>query len=264
LSNRCAKLLDCGAARVPGRTLRAALRWTGGLARRALPQRCELCTAASGGTLLCAACSTALPRTTAACPTCALPSHGGVPCGACLSHPPPYDAAFAALVYTFPVDRLLQRMKYGGRLALADWAGGELAAAVAPTLGARRPDERPHAIVALPLAPARQRERGYNQAHAIAVRVAAETRIGLAAPLVRVSCGAPQAALPWEARLRNVDHAFAVRADVRCARLALVDDVMTTGATLAAASRALVAGGAARVECWVVARTLPPSPDRRP
>jgi len=78
------------------------------------------------------------------------------------------------------------------------------------------------------------------------------------APLVRVRAGPPQAALPWTARRANVRGAFAARGDVRGARIALVDDVMTTGSTLAEASRVLIDAGAHRVECWVVARTPPP------
>jgi len=164
----------------------------------------------------------------------------------------------AALVYAFPVDRLLQQIKYGGRLALADWAGVVLADAVRRALAQRKPHDRPEQIVALPLAERRQRERGFNQAREIAARVAQATALPLATPLARISGGPPQAALPWAARRRNVRGAFEAQADVRGARIALVDDVMTTGATLAEAARALGRAGAARVECWVVARTLPP------
>jgi ComF family protein len=235
--------------------LRAGAR---GLVRLALPQRCELCVATAHGGLLCAACASALPRVSAACTLCALPSPDGAICGACLADPPPYAASVAALAYAFPVDRLLQRIKYGGRLALADWAGGVLAAAVRPVLARRAAGTGPDRIVALPLAQPRQRERGFNQAREIAARVGEAIALPLAAPLARISGGPPQAALPWAARHRNVHGAFAVRTDVRGARIALVDDVMTTGATLAEAARTLTRAGAARVECWVVARTLPP------
>jgi ComF family protein len=207
---------------------------------------------------LCAACAQSLPRVGAACPVCALPSARDTACGACLAHPPPYAGTVAAFAYAFPVDRLLQRIKYGGRLALAQWAGAALAAAVRDTFASRIGRTRPDCVVALPLAAARQRDRGFNQAREIAVRVARGTGLPLAAPLARITAGPPQTALPWAERRRNVRGAFAVRAPVRGARIALVDDVMTTGATLAEASRALLAAGAEHVECWVVARTLPP------
>ena len=179
-------------------------------------------------------------------------------CGRCLAHPPPWTLTISALVYAFPVDRLLQQLKYGGRLALADWAGGTLAAAVDASLARRLPIETPDRIVALPLSATRQRERGFNQAREIAARIARAHALPLAEALTRVAGGPPQAALSWVERAANVRGAFAAQGDVRGARIALVDDVMTTGATLAEATRTLVSAGAARVECWVVARTFRP------
>lgn len=257
MSNRDAEAFDCG-ARCGKRPASLAARLAASFAGLALPQCCELCVARTAGALLCAACTADLQRVPAACPVCALPSSVGAICGACLNDPPPYKATLAALVYTFPTDRLLQRIKYGGRLALADWAGATLATAVCAALGGRSADDRPDRIVALPLAESRQRERGFNQAREIAVRVARAIALPLAAPLARISTGLPQTALPWAERHRNVHGAFAVRGNVRGARIALVDDVMTTGATLAEAARTLVRAGAVSVECWVVARTLPP------
>jgi ComF family protein len=249
LSNARAESFDCAAA--TGRRPAVAL------ARLALPQRCELCVAPSGGELICADCEASLARIDTPCPVCALPSPRGEVCGACIVRPPPFVATVAALVYTFPTDRLLQRIKYGGRIALAQWAGTTLASAVRASLARRDRRERPRRIVPLPLAASRQRERGFNQAREIGVEVARETGLPLAFPLVRIGAGPPQASLPWAQRHGNVRGAFAVRGVVRGERIALVDDVMTTGATLAEASRALVAAGAQAVECWVVARTLP-------
>ena len=180
-------------------------------------------------------------------------------CGECVRAPPPYAETVAAFAYAFPVDLLIQRIKYAGNIALVDWAGSALAAAVSRRLEGRHHDTRPQRIVALPLSASRQRERGFNQASEIAVRVAQATALSMSAPLERIRAAPPQAALPWTARRANVHGAFAVRADVRGATIALVDDVMTTGATLAEASRVLIAAGAKRVECWVVART--PRPD---
>jgi ComF family protein len=233
---------------VPLRLMRSA-----GLA---LPQHCELCAAYSGEQLVCDACSADLPRLRAACPVCALPSAASEVCGGCIAAPPPWSRTRAAFAYAFPVDRLLQQLKYGGRLALADWAGAAMASAVRASLARRPPILWPDRVVALPLSDARQRERGFNQAREIAARAAREVAIPLAAPLKRVGATAPQAALPWKARAKNVRGAFSVSGDVRGARIALVDDVMTTGATLAEATRTLVQAGAADVECWIVARTL--------
>jgi len=229
--------------------------------RNALPQHCELCAARADGAMLCHACFAALPRVAAPCPACALPTTDGATCGACLRDPPPYTETVAAFAYAFPVDRMIQKMKYGGSTALAHWAGAALAMAVQAKLGRGVSADRPQQVVALPLSAPRQRERGFNQAREIAARVAAATALPIATPLLRVPGGLPQAALPWAERRGNVRGAFALTGEVRDIRFALVDDVMTTGATLAEAARTLVAAGAARVDCWVVARTLRPGPD---
>jgi len=223
-------------------------------ARRALPQRCELCAGPSGAELVCNSCSRDLPRIGAACPVCALPTPDAQVCGTCLAQPPAFDATVAAYAYAFPVDRLVQAFKYQGRLALAEWC-----AIAILTLRARRNAAPPQRLIALPLSAARQRERGYNQAAEIARQLAAQTR----APLVtrgvrRIRATQPQTALPWPERARNVRDAFACDIDLSGLDVVVVDDVMTTGATLAEFARTLKSAGAARVENWVVARTLPP------
>ena len=225
-------------------------------ARAALPQRCALCVADAGSALLCDACATALPTLGPACPVCALPAASRSPCGACLAHAPPFTATIAAFTYAFPVDRLLRELKYGSRLALADWAGSALGAAVERALDARRLQERPDCVVALPLGRDRQRERGFNQAQEIAVRVAGRLGLPMTRALTRTAETAPQSKLSWSERAANIRGAFAASPQIRGLHPAVVDDVMTTGATLAEAARTLLRGGAQRVECWVVARTL--------
>jgi len=184
---------------------------------------------------------------------------GGQVCGICLRRPPAFDRTLAAFSYGFPVDRLLHQFKYAGRLALADWAAAALTAATVRALAARGGAEMPDLVAAVPLSAARQRERGFNQAHEIAARVARRLGLPVGHALARAERGVPQAALPWSARARNVRGAFACRRDVRGLAVALVDDVMTTGATLAEAAATLRRAGAARVEAWVVARTPPPA-----
>jgi len=227
-------------------------------ARRALPQRCELCAGASGSELLCNGCARALPRLGPACPVCALPTPDRAVCGQCLAHPPPFDATIAAFAYAFPVDRLMHAFKYHGRVALAEWG-----AAAIRNERARRIDTTAAAqLIGLPLAHERQRERGYNQAYEIARVLARELRMPLVRGGVRrVRAAPPQAALPWSERAKNVHGAFACELDLKGLTVAVVDDVMTTGASLAELARTLKRAGAARVENWVVARTLPPGAD---
>jgi len=235
---------------------RSAWRGFAALCQHALPQSCAFCAAPCGSALVCAACSAALPRIAFACPRCALPAWNGAVCGACLASPPPFAAAYAAIEYAFPFDRLLQSFKYGGRLALADFLAEALCAAVV-----KRPPNHPmpDAVLALPLAPSRQRARGFDQAAEIARRVARITGIPMATGLRRVRDTPAQAAMPWKDRARNVRGAFVADPSLSGLRIAIVDDVMTTGATLASAASAALRSGALTVEAWAVARTLPPA-----
>jgi ComF family protein len=226
-------------------------------ARRALPQRCELCAGASGSALLCDGCTRSLPHLGPACPVCALPTASGAVCGHCLAHPPPFDATLAAFAYAFPVDRLMHAFKYHGRVGLAEWGAAAIRARVAA-----RASALPQRLIALPLSRERQRERGYNQAHEIARALGRELSIPLVRDGVRRDRFAPpQAALPWGERARNVRGAFACEVDLKGLTVAVVDDVMTTGASLAEFARTLKRAGATWVENWVVARTLPPGAD---
>jgi len=227
----------------------AAAKAIGKSAAMLLPQDCFLCAAPAGGTL-CPACLDSLPRLTGArCPVCALPTPDSQVCGACLKHAPHFDATSAVLRYEFPVDRLVQALKYAHRLAVTDFLGRMLVEEL-PVL-------RPDMIVPVPLSPARLAQRGFNQALEIARPLARALDASLE------TCGIhrrrdtpPQAGLPWKERAKNVRHAFECGIDLSGKTVLLVDDVMTTGATLDELARILKAHGAARVETRVLARAL--------
>ncbi len=218
---------------------------------RLLPQDCTVCGQGSGGRLLCPACEADLPHLAASlCPVCALPTADGTVCGACQASPPHFDATTAAFRYAFPVEHIVQGLKYRHRLPLAGWLAGALIARIGPT--------RVDCIVPLPLSPQRMQERGFNQAQEIARPLARQLGLPLVSEAcVRVLDSAPQASLPWKERQANIRHAFECRLDLTGKAIAVVDDVMTTGATLNEFARTLKRHGAARIENWVVARTLP-------
>jgi ComF family protein len=196
----------------------------------------------------CAACDTALPRLPPRhCRVCAIALESGDTCGACLDRPPRYDSASAAYGYAFPIDALIRAYKYGGHLTLAPVLGAALADAAVGDVDA---------IVPMPLSDARLRERGFNQAHELARHAGRR----LALPVLPHACRrvvdtAPQASLPWAERSRNVRGVFVCDADLAGKQVAIVDDVMTTGATLNELARTLKRAGAACVSAWVVART---------
>lgn len=230
--------------------------------RGALPQRCLLCTAASADAMLCADCQRAMPSMPPGCPRCGIASPAGAACAACVVAAPPFSRTVAAWHYVFPADRLLQSFKYGAALALAD----TFASALGDVLVAHGPPAV-DIVVAVPLSRARQRARGFNHAQEIARRLARRMGLPLRNPLQRIRDTPPQAGLARDARLRNVRGAYECTTPLPGLRIALVDDVMTTGATLGAAAAATLDAGAARVEAWVVARTpasAAPGPRRWP
>lgn len=236
--------------------LRAGL---GALATALWPARCLVCgNPGEDGRDLCGRCDRQLPWSGAACVRCALPlpAPAAVPgetttCTLCEHEPPPLGHTHAAFTYAAPIDRLLPRLKFHG-----DLATGRLCARLMAERFADLPI--PDAVVPVPLHGKRLRERGYNQAHEIAAPLArqlgAPLRDGL---LWRIRHTRPQSKLDADARQANLEDAFAVRAAGPLpAHVVLVDDVMTTGATLHAAAWALREAGVRRVDAWVVARAL--------
>ena len=205
---------------------------------------CLLCGGKDGPELLCAACVAELPALPDACPRCALPSPAGAVCGSCLTHPPHFDATLALWRYEFPCDGLVQALKYRARLALAGFFARSLASRTMPEVDL---------IVPMPLHPRRLAERGFNQALEIARHLGRQIE---PRGVLRVKHTPPQTDLPYEERAKNVRGAFLCKLDLTGARVAVLDDVMTTGATLNELARALKRAGAARVENLVIARTV--------
>ena len=220
-----------------------------------LDSPCEVCRQWSGQPLCtdCIECyAAAVPR----CARCGLRLGRPAPaCGACLLDVPPFEHTVCAVDYGFPWDTLISDFKFHGRPELAAVLAGRLQAAVQAAAAAP-----PRWIVPVPLAPARLAERGYNQAWELARRLAPALGLRADAGLLwRIAGGAHQAGLGRAERQRNLRGAYLAdarrRNELQGSRVALVDDVMTTGATAREAATALLRGGAAAVDVWVVART---------
>lgn len=216
---------------------------------------CEVCRRWTRGGL-CSDCLHHFAPRVARCRRCALALSGGAErCGECLRDPPPFRQTVCLADYGFPWDHLIARLKFHQRPEMVGpLAEGLARAAAASDL------PLPHAFVAVPLTGERLAERGYNQAWQMARRLARETgSTALPRALERRFDHPPQASLDRAQRLANLRGAFVVPARevvrVRGRHLALVDDVMTTGATARAAAAALVDAGAVSVDLWVVART---------
>ncbi len=217
-----------------------------------LPPRCVVCGARGmPGCDLYADCLAMLPPARPACPRCACPRADGALCPECRRIAPDFPLARvrAAFAYAFPLDLLLPRLKFHG-----DFAAGRVLAQCMAVHFAAAP--APQALLPVPLHPARLRQRGYDQALELARPLARAFGLSLRTDLLqRRRATAAQTRLDAAARHRNLQDAFAVRARAPLpAHVVLLDDVMTTGATLHAAAAALRAAGVARVEAWVCAR----------
>jgi ComF family protein len=221
--------------------------------KRAFSQDCALCDARCQS-CLCAACMADLPRQQRlGCPSCNAPSADDQRCGRCLVHPPQFDRTISAFRYRYPLDRLVQAYKFRANLSLLPL----FADALIEAIGKHHPAPLPDLIVPLPLAPKRLAERGFNQSALLGDKLASALAIKFESRgMLRVRETPPQSGLNREARLKNVRGAFDCAKSLAGKRVAIVDDVMTTGATLSEAARALKRAGAIEVSAWVIARAV--------
>ena len=223
-----------------------------------LPSQCELCRR-WGRERLCPDCVSRFAAPVPRCGACGLTlAHEAPACGDCLRDPPGFDRTVCAVDYAFPWDHLIREFKFHDQIDLA----GPLARRLVAALRAQG-DRAVQWVLPVPMTNQRLRERGYDQAWELARRVARALELPARADaLVRTLDTVHQTELGRAARQRNLRAAFFVpgpqRAALRNTRVALVDDVMTTGATLREATAALRRAGVAAVEVWVLARTPTP------
>ncbi|TXC87812.1 ComF family protein [Paraburkholderia azotifigens] len=233
------------------------------LACAVLPNPCALCGNMSHRTL-CSFCDEAWwNEARLRCTVCAVPLSGfrraslmHYRCGDCLTAPPAFDATVALADYRAPLDALAVGLKFRARLALAHEFARRLARSAFDVFDTLDGRDRPDVVAPVPLSARRLVERGYNQAWEIARPCAKALGVRSDATLVRrVIDTAPQSKLDLDARRQNVGRAFVVAKTVQGLHVVIVDDVMTTGATLDALARTLKAAGARRVTNLVALRT---------
>lgn len=229
--------------------------------RTLLKQNCLLCASPqatniqTNGHALCRACFADLPwHPTSSCLQCGLASDGNI-CGSCIGSPPDFDATSAVFLYSFPIDAMMQRYKYSNMLSLSQTFGQLLSEKIQlDSLNNSSVD----LVIPMPMHPARLKERGFNQALEIAKILTRNHAEKLDyKSVIRQKLTPPQASLPLKERVKNIKGAFKVSGDFSGKRIAIVDDVMTTGASLNELAKTLKKAGASHVECWVIARTLP-------
>jgi len=224
----------------------------------ALPTQCAVCRGWSARRV-CGDCRLRHAGPVPRCGGCAIRVPEGVArCGACLAAPPPFAVSVAAVDYQFPWSALVTALKFHAALDLA----APMAALLADAVRARGL-ALPECVLPTPLGRSRLAERGMNQSWELARRVARDLQIPADAHALMRRVDTPHLAeLPRESRAQAIRGAFALAPGAATAlhgrRLALVDDVMTTGATAAEATHILLAAGAASVQLWVFARTPAP------
>jgi ComF family protein len=220
-----------------------------------LPTQCAVCRGWSARRV-CADCVQRHAAPRPRCSGCAIGVPAGVQrCGACVTAPLPFAQAVAAVDYGFPWSGLVTALKFHAALDLCDGLAQLSADAVR-----HHAAPLPQLVLPVPLGAERQAERGMNQSWELARRVAARLQLRSHAALLMRRVETPHLAdLPRDERARAIRGAFALApgatASLRGTSVALVDDVMTTGATAAEAARALLNGGATSVQLWVFART---------
>lgn len=203
---------------------------------------------------LCEACHSDLPWLISYCPCCAEPRSANIPpdqpCGRCQKSPPRFDRVIAAFGYAFPLSQMIPGIKYHRRPALI----GGLAATLA-SLILERTELLPDLLLPVPMHPWQETLRGFNQSALLTAELGKRLAIPVNHRAVKkVRRTVHQADLDRRARATNLRGSFAVNASLP-ARVAIIDDIMTTGATANELAKCIKKAGAKEVEIWVLART---------
>lgn len=227
------------------------------LAETLLAARCHLCCDATT-TLLCPACSESLPSNNGArCRYCDLPMPEAAPCCAdCLLRPPSFACALSAYRYEFPIDKLLNDLKQRQGHMWARYLTEALAHRVQCEYA-----QLPDYLLATPLHWRRRLIRGFNQSALITRELSQRLNIPIFTGLHKAHLTPPQQGLNRQQRLRNLRHSFLIDGSLTDCHVAIVDDVLTTGATAHSITDLLTRAGARRVDVWTLARTPKPHQD---
>ncbi len=228
--------------------------WIKNLQFHLFPATCLVCGASGEGILdLCGGCHSELPRNNHPCQRCGIPLYGENPlvCGQCQRHPPPFERTLTPFLYEPPMDHLIKMLKFQGQLAAATLLGHLLQEALA-----HRTTPLPEALLPVPLHSKRLAERGFNQALEIARIVSKTLSIPVLVNAVQRSRATPpQVSLDAKARRGNVRGAFRLQQSLQAKHVAIMDDVITTGSTVAEVAQVLKMSGVEEVEIWALART---------
>jgi len=218
------------------------------------PQPCLCCGLPASDTGICRPCTKDLPWQHHACRQCALPliDSKSPLCGQCLRKPPPFIQSFTPWTYDFPISQLINRFKHHGDLT----CGKQLARLMANSIGNHYQDKMmPELLVPTPLHWRRFITRGFNQSQIIASELSTRLAIPLAIGARRIKATTQQQDLDRKTRHKNLKDAFVYKTSLNQKTVAIIDDVMTTGATAHALAECLLNAGVEQVHLWCLART---------
>ena len=214
---------------------------------------CQLCRTPSTNNRLCTDCIAQLTYAGLRCVQCGMPltDHTLSICGACLAHPPAFDRVYSPLIYAPPLNHLISHFKYHGRLELCETFADILITHL-NTQNSLLPD----CLIPVPLHKNRLIQRGYNQANELAHCLARRLNLPCVKNcIIKTKHTSPQTALTRRARMKNLRNAFSVQNPPQYARVAIVDDVITSATTAAEIARLLKQNGVAWAEVWSIARS---------
>lgn len=228
--------------------------WLNGLLGYFLPSTCLLCHALIPQAGCCLDCRADLPWLDPGCERCAKPLAVAGVCGLCSFKPPAFAQTVAAFRYEPPIDAWITGLKFYEQLAVVPF----LADCLWHACESRYYEQPwPQLLLPVPLHPERLRARGFNQAVLLASALSRRTQIPFRrAAIHKARLTRPQAELSRVARQKNLTHAFTLKRALTVTHVALIDDVMTTGATAREVARLLITHGVKRVDVWCVARTV--------
>ena len=216
------------------------------------PHTCPLCGSRSA-TPLCRGCERDMPVLMTACHRCGI----GLPtasknqlCGACLTEPPDYQRLLCPYAYQYPVNHLIAALKYQHHLSLIPLLADSL------TRHIEKETLSVDALLPVPLHLSRIRERGFNQSLEIVRYLASHFSLPILQNVERHKATAIQASLPAQERASNVCDAFRLRAPIYHRRVAIIDDVVTTGSTVNEIAKLLKSAGVEEIEVWCIARAV--------
>ena len=224
--------------------------------KQIIPTVCHCCSAVNEHRIpnLCDSCWQKLPWLSNRCASCAIPLEtDNSVCGQCLNSPPSFDRTTAAVCYKAPISSMINRLKHNQDLSCASTLADVFIRNIDEST------QRPDVIIPMPLHWRRQFTRGFNQSDCLARCIGKRLSIQVSTKMLRrVKHSAPQQGLNRKQRLKNLDNCFRARAIETDVKIALFDDVITTGATMEIAARALKSAGANNVVAWSIARTPEP------